>query len=62
MTSPFADVPTTSFAYDDITCIYRLEITNGTSAAAYSPADIVTREQMAAFLARLYRKVTVPDP
>ncbi len=54
---PFTDVPSTSFARADISCIFSLGVTTGTSATTYSPADIVTREQMAALLARLYRKL-----
>ncbi|MEM8705908.1 MAG: S-layer homology domain-containing protein [Actinomycetota bacterium] len=53
--TPFTDVPATSFAVDDVACIFGLEVTNGTSGTTYSPADRVTREQMAAFLARLWR-------
>jgi S-layer family protein len=59
-TTPFTDVSATSFAKDDIPCIFGLGITTGTTATTYSPDDFVTREQMAAFLARLYRKVTDP--
>ncbi len=47
-----------SFAHADITCIAALGVTVGTSDTTYSPADNVTREQMAAFLGRLYRNVT----
>ena len=54
-TYPFADVPPASFAYDDIADIHGLGITTGTSNSTYSPADTVDREQMAAFLARVYR-------
>ncbi len=53
--APFTDVPASSFARTDIDCIYALGITTGTSATTYSPANPVTREQMAAFLARLWR-------
>ncbi len=56
--TPFTDVSTTSFAKDDIPCIYGLEVTTGTTGTTYSPGDFVTREQMAAFLARLYREMT----
>ena len=52
---PFIDVKATSFAYDDIACIYGLDITTGTSASTYSPGGVVTREQMAAFIARTIR-------
>ncbi|MEM9521515.1 MAG: trypsin-like serine protease [Actinomycetota bacterium] len=55
---PFVDVALTSFAYESIGCIFGLGITNGTSATTYSPDAIVSREQMAAFIARLYRLVT----
>jgi hypothetical protein len=54
---PFRDVPTSSYAYDDVICIERLGVTTGTSATTYSPDDYVTREQMAAFLARLHRVI-----
>ncbi len=53
-TSPFDDAAG-SFAQSDIACIYRLGITKGTSRSTYSPRDTVTRRQMAAFLARLWR-------
>ena len=53
--APFTDVESTSFAYDDVGRIYGLDITQGTSPTTYSPGDFVTREQMAAFLARLIR-------
>ena len=55
---PFEDVAPSSFAYDDIADIYQLGITTGTSASTYSPAERVDREQMAAFLARVYRELT----
>jgi S-layer homology domain len=63
----FTDVSETSFAYNDIGCIRLLGITTGTSATTYSPDDGVTREQMAAFLGRLFRGLgngcsTAPTP
>ena len=54
-TIPFTDVSSSSFALLDIICIYGLGITTGTSATTYSPDDPTSRDQMAAFLARLYR-------
>lgn len=45
--------------------LYRLGVTTGTSEATFSPNDIVTREQMAAFLARSVTTVFAtesPDP
>ncbi|GJM37910.1 MAG: hypothetical protein DHS20C19_12770 [Acidimicrobiales bacterium] len=53
--NPFGDVFSSSFAYADVLCIFGLDITTGTSGTTYSPANFVTREQMAAFLARLWR-------
>ncbi len=53
--NPFADLSVSSFAFNDVGCIRLLGITTGTSASTYSPLETVTREQMAAFLARLYR-------
>ena len=55
---PFVDVPRSSYAYLYIGCLKALGVTTGTSATTYSPHDSVTREQMAAFLGRLYRKVS----
>ena len=60
---PFGDVAS-SFALADIGCIFGLGITTGTSATTFDPIDPVTREQMAAFLARLWRALGLvcPDP
>jgi hypothetical protein len=52
---PFGDVSASSFALADIGCIFGLGITEGTSATTFSPDGFVTREQMAAFIARLLR-------
>ena len=52
---PFVDVSEWNFAYDDIRLMYELEITRGSSLTEYSPRDSVTREQMAAFLGRMWR-------
>ncbi|MEO0493211.1 MAG: S-layer homology domain-containing protein [Actinomycetota bacterium] len=54
-THPFVDVDAGSFAHDDISLIFHLGITTGTSETTYAPGENVTREQMAAFLARLIR-------
>ena len=55
---PFADVDPGSFAADAIGCLAALGITTGTAPGVYTPDAIVTREQMAAFLARLWRHLT----
>ncbi len=52
--TPFTDIAG-SFAAADIACIYNLDITTGTSATKYSPNRSVTREQVAAFVARLWQ-------
>ena len=55
---PFDDVPESSYAAGHITCIFELGVTYGTSATSYSPRDLVTREQMAAFMSRMYESAT----
>ncbi|MBT5849535.1 MAG: hypothetical protein HOH36_03760 [Acidimicrobiaceae bacterium] len=59
--SPFIDVDPSSYAVDAIDCIYGLGITTGTSSTTYSPNEYVTREQVAALLARMYRLVIDPS-
>jgi S-layer family protein len=54
---PFTDVSANSFARDDIELLFDLGITTGTSPTTYGPDELVTREQMAAFLARLWRSL-----
>ena len=58
--SPFADVTRSSYGFEPVACLWRLEITTGTSASTYSPTDVVTRRQMAAFIARLLRAEPLP--
>ena len=42
--------------------IFALEVTTGTTDTTYSPSDNVTREQMASFVARMYRALdALPD-
>ena len=55
---PFTDVAPTSSINDAVTCIYELEVTTGTTPTTYSPADDVTRAEMAAFLSRLHTAIT----
>jgi len=59
---PFEDVPKSSLLYSDIDCIYQLGITKGVTKRFYEPTAIVTREQMGAFLARLWRKTGATCP
>ncbi|RMH66833.1 MAG: S-layer homology domain-containing protein, partial [Actinomyces sp.] len=54
--APFVDVAAGSFARGDVDCIFALGITTGTGPSTFSPSTVVTREQMAAFLARLWRR------
>jgi hypothetical protein len=51
-TLPFTDVPSSNIFFCSIASAYFTGLTNGTSATAYSPAQNVTREQMAAFITR----------
>ena len=56
--TPFVDVPSGAYYTEAVGCIYQLGITTGTSSTTYSPGAVVTRAQMAAFLARLYSTLT----
>ena len=58
---PFTDVDAASYAHDAIGCLASIGVTSGTSASTFSPDDLVTRQQMGAFLARLLREVTGAD-
>lgn len=48
----FYDVPPTYWAYNHINAVYNAGITGGCGNGNYCPQDLVTREQMAAFLIR----------
>jgi hypothetical protein len=48
----FSDVPLGYWAYDYIDAIYNAHITTGYGDGTYGPEDLVTREQMAAFIVR----------
>jgi hypothetical protein len=49
----FSDVPNTNPFHDDISWLADAEVTLGCGPNAYCPKDLVTREQMAAFMRRL---------
>jgi hypothetical protein len=51
LTLPFTDVQGNGF-FCQIASAYFSGLTNGTSATTYSPGNVVTREQMAAFITR----------
>ena len=55
---PFHDVPESSFAASAIGCVATLGVTTGTTPSTYSPYETVTREQMAAYIGRLYRAIS----
>jgi hypothetical protein len=48
----FTDVPNSSSFHTNISRVYGARITNGCTATTYCPSTPVSREQMAAFLAR----------
>ncbi|MFQ5558195.1 MAG: trypsin-like serine protease, partial [Acidimicrobiales bacterium] len=50
--TPANDVPTSAFYAAGVAGLYGNEITTGTTATTYTPDDIVTRGQLAAFLWR----------
>ena len=60
--TPFTDVRATSFAALPVECLYALGISGGTSATTYAPDESVTREQMAAFIARTIRALGTTCP
>jgi hypothetical protein len=51
---PFVDIDPNGFSYDHIRRIYGLGITTGTGPVTFDPDGLVTREQMATFIGRLY--------
>jgi DNA-binding beta-propeller fold protein YncE len=51
---PFNDVPGANAFFCAIAEAYFTGLTNGTTATTYSPANTVTREQMAAFITRTF--------
>ena len=54
--TPFTDISNRSPEQETaIGQIYRLGVTTGTTTTTYSPGDVVTRRQMASFVARIYR-------
>lgn len=57
-THPFADVDPASWADTAIACVFQLGITTGVSASTFAPNDVVTREQMGAFLGRFRNVLT----
>lgn len=61
-TTPFNDLPGTSWGDPAIACLYGLGVTTGTSASSFSPSDPVTRMQMAAFIARLWNTINDGTP
>ena len=54
---PFGDVGVGSYAYNDLACLWDLGVVAGTTETQFSPSVDLNREQMAAFLARLWRKL-----
>jgi hypothetical protein len=56
---PFTDIDPDAFFVGDVAVILELGITTGTSLTTFSPSDLVTREQMAAFMGRTERTVEV---
>lgn len=50
--TPFTDVDASAYYMPYIEWAYEAGITNGTTATTFAPNDLVTREQMAAFLYR----------
>ena len=61
--TPFTDLDQASESHrDNISRIYGLGLTAGSSDTTYSPGRPVSRQQAASFLARLYRAMRGDDP
>ncbi|MEZ5247135.1 MAG: fibronectin type III domain-containing protein [Acidimicrobiales bacterium] len=58
---PFTDIAQV-ISQSDIACLYGLDITTGTSPTTYGPHGLVDRNQMASFLARLWRAAGLECP
>jgi len=52
----FSDVDDDSTFEDEITCIAEYEVTSGKTATTYDPSGLVTRQQMAGFIANVLRE------
>ena len=52
--TPFQDVPAGQ-TRTDVTCLYAVGVTAGTTAATFAPDQVVTRAQMASLLVRIWR-------
>jgi len=60
----FQDIPSTDVHAAAIACVVQWKVANGVTSTSYQPGALVTREQMAAFIARLVRASggTLPTP
>ena len=61
-TFPFADVPTTHWAYGHIKYVYDLNLMNGTGATTFSPNDQVTRAMVVTVLHRMEGEPQITEP
>ena len=52
---PFTDVGPSDYSSDAVACLYQLDLLNGTTPTTVSPDLVVTREQAAALLGRLWQ-------
>ena len=61
--TPFVDVPSDSAHSANISCIYNLGITHGTTPTTFGPDDALTASQISRFLLRLYERAdnSCPD-
>jgi uncharacterized delta-60 repeat protein len=59
---PFADVPVSHPFYNEIGRLSARQVTLGCNATSYCPDDVVTRQQMAAFIIRALGDFSPPPP
>jgi hypothetical protein len=58
----FTDVPDSNVHEPAIDCVVHWQVAEGRTAGSYAPSDVVSREQMASFIARLVERAGVALP
>ncbi len=56
---PYAPNPFTDTTDAEVLKAYNIDVTNGTSPTAFSPEEVLNREQAATMLTRLYKKIAI---
>jgi spore germination protein len=59
--SPYTDVPSNTWYYGWVQAAVQLELASGTSATTFAPAQAVTRQEAAVWIAKALKQVAGPD-